>query len=75
LVKTNTIMGLNMVANVRSVNSKAYLRSVVSITILVTWSLSALTGFLLWVAPNGPRSGRVLLLFGLNKSEWGDYHT
>jgi len=59
---------------VRSGIPKPYIRSVVAITMLLTWSLSALTGFLLWVAPNGPRSGRMLLLFGLTKGEWGDFH-
>jgi hypothetical protein len=64
-----------MEANVRPPKSKAYLRSWVSISMLISWGLSALSGFILWVAPNGLRSGRMLLLFGLNKSEWGSFHT
>lgn len=41
--------------------------------LLVAWSLSALTGFLLYAAPTGPRSGWTVLLF-LTKSGWGDVH-
>lgn len=32
------------------------------------------SGLVLWAAPNGPRSGRQELLFGLAKREWGDVH-
>ncbi len=41
---------------------------------IVLWSAAALTGFLLWLAPEGPRSGRTLLLLGLTKHQWGDMH-
>jgi hypothetical protein len=42
--------------------------------LITVWSLVALTGLLLWLAPSGPRSGRQLLLLGLTKGEWGDVH-
>jgi hypothetical protein len=53
---------------------RAYLRSIVAITLLVTWAGSALTGFLLWLAPTGQRSGREVLLLGLTKHGWRDIH-
>lgn len=60
--------------NNRAVSSKMYTRSVVAIVMLLAWSITSLTGFLLWMAPTGPRSGRMLLVLGLTKREWGDYH-
>lgn len=58
----------------RSRISRAYVRSTVAISMLLAWFLSAMTGFLLWLAPTGPQSGRMLLLFGINKRGWADYH-
>ena len=53
---------------------KLYTRAVVAIMLITTWCLAALTGFLLWLAPTGPRSGQMPLLFEMTKSEWGDIH-
>lgn len=58
----------------RSTNPIFYLRSWVSIVLIASWSLAAFTGFLLWLAPSGPRAGKALLLFGISKGEWGDIH-
>lgn len=58
----------------RVFNIKAYLRSVVAILLLVFWSLAILSGWLLWFAPHGPRSGRIPLLLGITKRGWGDLH-
>lgn len=58
----------------RPVNLRIYIRAVVAIALFVVWGLSGFTGFLLWVAPSGPRAGRQLLLLGLTKGEWGDVH-
>lgn len=55
-------------------NSKMYSRSIVASSMLFAWSITALTGFLLWMAPGGPHSGRISLLFGITKRQWGDYH-
>ena len=41
---------------------------------MVIWSLVTVSGFLLWIAPSGPRSGYRLLFLGLTKREWGDLH-
>jgi hypothetical protein len=57
----------------RSPRTRARVRAIVAIALFVFWGLSALTGFLLYVAPTGPRSGWIVLLF-LTKSEWGDVH-
>ena len=58
----------------RPIKVKIYARAVVAIMLIIVWSLVALTGLLLWLAPSGQRSGRQLLLFELTKSEWGDVH-
>ncbi|MBI4781697.1 MAG: DUF4405 domain-containing protein [Oscillatoriophycideae cyanobacterium NC_groundwater_1537_Pr4_S-0.65um_50_18] len=58
----------------RSINPKAYAQAVVAIALLVSWSLVALTGFLLWFAPRGAGARRLLLFLGLTRHEWGDVH-
>ena len=42
---------------------------------MIVWSLVAISGVLLWLAPDGPRSGHRLLLLSLTKREWGELHT
>lgn len=59
----------------RVFNMKAYLRSVVAILLLVFWSLAILSGWLLWFAPHGPRSGRIALLLGITKRGREDLHS
>lgn len=56
----------------RSINSKVYARAVVAIALLVSWSLAAFTGFLLWFAPGA--GVRRLLFLGLTRHEWGNVH-
>lgn len=56
-----------------SAQGKARIRAIVAIALITLWSLSALSGFLLYAAPTGPRSGWVEVLF-LTKREWGDVH-
>jgi hypothetical protein len=58
----------------RSANSKAYIRALVAVSLLVSWGLAALTGFLLWFAPKGAGAGRLSLLLGLTRHEWGNVH-
>lgn len=36
--------------------------------------LTFVTGLILYVWPHGPRSGQMMFL-GLNRSEWGTWHT
>ncbi len=59
---------------VRPINLKTYSRAVIAIAMMVIWSLVTVSGFLLWIAPSGPRSGYRLLFLGLTKREWGDLH-
>jgi hypothetical protein len=49
-------------------------RAVIGITLVAVWAAATLTGVLLYVAPDGRRSGSAELLFGLTKSSWGDVH-
>jgi len=58
----------------RPIKVKVYARAVVAIMLVTVWSLVALTGLLLWLAPEGRQAGRQLLLLGLTKNEWGDIH-
>lgn len=58
----------------RSIKIKLYIRAWVAITLIVVWGLAAFTGFLLWIAPSGRRSGRLPLFLGLTKGQWGDVH-
>lgn len=60
-------------AHRRKAQMKAHIRAVIAVALLVTWSLAALTGFLLYFAPDGPRSGQMLMLL-LTKAQWGDIH-
>lgn len=58
----------------RPLKLKSYLRSWVAIGLLVTWFIVAVTGVLLWLAPDGRQSGQIELFMGLTKHEWGDIH-
>ncbi|MFC1908841.1 DUF4405 domain-containing protein [Chloroflexota bacterium] len=58
----------------RPIKIKVYVRAVVAIMLITVWTLVALTGLLLWLAPSGARSGKQLLLLELTKGEWGDIH-
>ena len=50
------------------------IRAAIGITLIVVWSAALLTGILLYVAPEGRRSGQADLLFGISKSDWGQIH-
>jgi hypothetical protein len=52
---------------------KVYIRAVIAIALIVMWSLAALTGFLLYLAPSGPHSGWMVVFF-LTKGQWKDSH-
>lgn len=56
------------------INYRTYLRSIIAIAMMAVWSLVVLSGFLLWLAPHGPRSGHRALVFDLTKQEWGELH-
>jgi len=54
---------------------KQKMRGLVSLGLLFFWGVSALSGFILYLAPEGQRSGRAILLFGLTKHDWAGVHT
>lgn len=66
--------GKTPAAHGRPRNLKAYVRAVVALALIVVWGLAAGSGFLLWFAPSGPRSGWQLLFLGLTKHQWKDAH-
>ncbi len=57
----------------RRAQRQALLRSVVAVSLIVTWAVAAFSGFMLYLAPHGPRSGRISV-FLLTKGEWSDVH-
>ncbi|MFN0074287.1 MAG: DUF4405 domain-containing protein [Chloroflexota bacterium] len=57
-----------------SPTAKARFRAIVAIALLLAWALTGATGWLIWLAPEGPRSGQITLLLGLVKREWGEVH-
>ena len=54
---------------------KLKIRGLVSLGLLFSWAISALSGFILYLAPEGQRSGKAILLFGLTKQDWAGFHT
>ncbi len=51
------------------------IRGLISLGLLIFWAISALSGFILYLAPEGQRSGKAILLFGLTKHKWSEFHT
>jgi hypothetical protein len=58
----------------RPVNPKLYTRAVIAIMLIVAWVCSAISGLILWLAPEGQRSGQQQLLFNITKESWGEIH-
>lgn len=58
----------------REINWRTYARAIIAVAMMMLWSLVLFSGYLLWLVPHGPRSGQTVLLFGLSKREWGDWH-
>ncbi len=54
---------------------KPKIRGLISLGLLIFWGISALSGFILYLAPSGPRSGRAILPFDFTKQEWSTVHT
>lgn len=53
---------------------QARLRPYVAVSMLGLWAVAALTGILLWVAPEGRQAGQRELLAGVTRTVWGDVH-
>ncbi|MDI9645752.1 MAG: DUF4405 domain-containing protein [Archaeoglobales archaeon] len=49
------------------------LRGVVALLMLFLWTVVAISGYLIYISPSGPRSGKTII-FLLTKSEWIDVH-
>lgn len=58
----------------RPIRWKSYARSWIAIGMMTMWPVVTVSGVLLWLAPDGRRSGLDELFLGLTKSEWGDIH-
>lgn len=57
----------------RQVRTKARVRAIIAISLIVVWSIVTFSGFLIYVAPQGRRSGWATILL-LTKSQWRDIH-
>ena len=58
----------------QAIKPRIYARAVVAIALITVWILSAVSGFILWLAPEWHQSGQQQLLFGITKQSWGDIH-
>ena len=58
----------------RQIKPKVYARAVTAIALIIVWVLSAFSGLILWLAPEGRQAGRQLLLFDITKRDWGQIH-
>ena len=58
----------------RSINFRAYFRAVVALALIVCWSLTAVSGFLVYFAPRGQGLHKLPWLLGLSKHQWGQLH-
>lgn len=51
-----------------------YVRSVVALSMIATWTLSALSGIALWLAADGRAADMLPALLGVTKHAWNDIH-
>lgn len=58
----------------RAIPGKVYAKVIVAISMIALWSLSTASGFVIWFAPRGLRSGWTELLFSMTKRDWIDLH-
>ena len=56
------------------INFKIYIRAIIAIIMIIVWVLVGFSGVILWLAPEGQRSGRIPLLFDMTKSDWKEIH-
>jgi len=63
-----------MINSKHKINFKIYIRAIIAIIMLLVWVLVGFSGLILWLAPEGPRSGRIPLLFDMTKSDWREVH-
>lgn len=68
------VQGGRAMRSTLSPRSAARLRAWIAIALVVVWIVVAASGWLLWLAPEGQRSGQIQLFLGLTKRQWGDVH-
>jgi hypothetical protein len=51
------------------------IRGLVGLALLVSWAASGLSGFILYLAPSGRKSGQAMLPFESTKHQWAEFHT
>ncbi len=51
-----------------------YVRSVVALAMIANWTVSALSGIVLWLAVDGWRADQLPSLLGLTRHAWNDIH-
>ena len=56
------------------IKRKVYARAIIAISLIIAWALSAVSGLILWLAPEVRRAGQQPLLFDITKQSWGDIH-
>ena len=56
------------------IKTKVYARAIIAIALIIVWISSAISGLILWLAPEGHQAGKQSLLFGITKENWGDIH-
>jgi len=58
----------------RAIKPKVYARAIIAIALIVAWLSSAISGLILWLAPDVRQAGQQPLLFGITKNNWGEIH-
>ncbi len=53
---------------------KLKIKGLIYLSLLIVWTISALSGLILYFAPDGQRSGQKLLLWNLSKHQWSGIH-
>jgi hypothetical protein len=59
---------------VRRLKPIVRVRATLVVGLLITVTLVLVSGVIPWLAADGPRSGRAVLLFALTKRDWADVH-
>lgn len=58
---------------------KVWLRAIVDISLLLSWTVATFTGVILWpdigLTPEPPNKGEKVMLWSLTTGEWGTIHT
>lgn len=58
----------------KKVNPLVYTKGVIGLLLLVVWSIVAVTGFIMWMAPHGQGTGSQSFLLNMSRHDWGELH-